>query len=175
MKFFLAIMVAVTVAFTIYILGPFTSYKEVRKGNKIREIKVVYVNVTGESLCAKLYTFEGDDITKTRTPIFPALPSNMLSPEDTNAAYHDNIFYLKGYDYFYVKENVLTGEKEEKDSYRFDVISWEAHVPYKVWSGDTSDEGIMVSETSSKPIKFVYSGDDEGQHFKKANYVDCLG
>ncbi len=136
---------------------------------------MVYVNVTGESLCAKLYVFEGDDITNTIHPIFPALPNNMLSPEDTNAAYHDNIFYLKGYDYLYVKENVLTGEKEEKDSYRFDVISWEVHVPYKVWSGDTNDEGIVVSETASKTIKYVYSGDDgEEIKNKKANYVDCL-
>lgn len=162
-----------------YLFQPHLAFEEVRISDKPDEIKAVYVNITGDPLCAKLYRIERieDGIpVSSDEPIFPALPENLPSPEDGKTAYSDNLFLIKGYRYQFKERNKLTGHSKTSPSNRVDVIAWEVIPPYKRWKDMDSDNSTLSeAETASTPVKYqMKSSDHHPSQFVKNNYVDCL-
>ena len=115
MKKIVLILSIITVAVILgycYLFQPHITFKEVRNSNKPQEIRAVYVNITGDPLCAKLYRLERMEKGKpiaSNEPIFLALPKNLPSPEDGELAYSDNLFILSGYRYQFEQRNILSG------------------------------------------------------------------
>jgi hypothetical protein len=172
------IAVAVLIGYC-YLFRPYLAIKEVRISTNPEEIRAVYVNVTGNPLCAKLYRLErmeGDEPVASDDPIFLALPNSLPSPEDGNYAYSDNLFLLEGYRYQIEERNKLTGNKKTTPSNRFDVIAWEVIAPYKIWKKENSDNTTPIEvATANAPMKYRMKSSDHGpSKFIKGNYVDCL-
>ncbi|VAW61586.1 hypothetical protein MNBD_GAMMA11-739 [hydrothermal vent metagenome] len=157
-----------------YIINPFIELKKERSDNILKTLDIVYYNITGDASCAKLYTYEKNNINKLTKPVFLSLPESMVSPEDTKAAFHDNRFSLTGYEYVYVRENIITGSREIIPSFHFDVVSWEIYTPYTLWPDTITDTSIDVYRVSSRPIKYTLnSSNHDASLFSGRNYTDC--
>lgn len=173
------IIVVAILAGYFYLFKPQMTFEEVRASDKPEEVKAVFVNVTGDPLCAKLYVLDHMDNDKpvaSNEPLFLALPNGMPSPEDSNLAYTDNIFILKGYRYQFEERNKLTKNTQTSASHRFDVISWEIVPPYTKWkSGSSSGNDMVETEKATEPVSHQFSNQDNSPNlFTKGNYVDCL-
>ena len=173
------IIIAAVVAGYFYLFQPHITFKEVRVSNEPEKVKAVFVNVTGDPLCAKLYKLERMDNDKpvaSNEPLFLALANDIPSPEDGKLAYTDNIFILKGYSYRFEEHNKLTQSTKTSPSHRFDVITWEVVPPYKQWKeGTPSGDAMVEAETATEPVSHRLSKtDDNPTQFVKGNYVDCL-
>lgn len=173
------IIVAVITAGYFYIFQPHITFQEVRVSNQPEEVKAVFVNVTGDPLCAKLYKLERMDNDKpvaSSEPLFLALPDGMASPEEGKLAYTDNIFMLKGYSYRFEEHNKLTQSAKTSTSHRFDVVAWKVVPPYKQWkNGSPGGDAMVEAETVTAPVSYQMSTtDDRPAQFLKGNYVDCL-
>ena len=172
-----SIVVVITVGY-FYFFQPHITYKEVRVTYESEEIKAVYVNVTGDPLCAKLYILDHMENNKpvaSKEPLFLAMPMGIPSPEDGGLAYSNNIFVFKGYRYQLKENNKLTNSSEELNSHRFDVIAWSVVTPYKKWKVKTNVEEINEPEIFVEPVS--YKLDDTyhtSSQFVKGKYVDCL-
>ena len=167
-------MVLVLAGIIVFLFKPYETLEEERTTNKLKTINTVYVNYTGDPLCAKLYQHKDGDISKITTPIFLAIPEGMPSPDDGSTAYSNNVFNITGYEYKFVKRNLLTGNAEYSDSNRFDVISWKIVPPYKVWSNKTDKDGILLTEVKNQPIAYKFDSDNHAPDlFRKGNYIDC--
>ncbi len=162
----------------VYVLEPHIDLDRERVSTKPIEIDTIYVNVTGESGCAKLYkldTANKENPVVTKTPVFVYLPEGIPSPEDGHYAYADNKFTLNGYGYKWVKKNIITGEKVEYPAARFDVVSWRLHTPYKLWASLASSKQVPDVKTSANPVEYVYeSSDHNPTYFIGQNSIDCL-
>ena len=158
----------------VYIINPFIELTKERSGNVLKTIDVIYYNITGDGSCAKLYTYDKNNTGKLIKPVFLALPESLVSPEDTKAAFHDNRFSLTGYEYVYIRRNIVTGSREIIPSFRFDVVSWEIHTPYTLWPDKITDTSIDTYDVSSRPVKYTLSsGDHDAALFSGRNYTDC--
>jgi len=158
----------------VYIINPFIELTNERSDNVLKTIDVIYYNITGDGSCAKLYTYEKNNINKLLNPVFPALPASLVSPEDTKSAFHGNQFSLTGYEYVYVRKNIITGSREIIPSFRFDVVSWETHTPYTLWPDKITDVNIDDYEVGSKPMKYTFnSSSHDVSIFSGGNYTDC--
>jgi hypothetical protein len=162
-----------------FLFQPHIVLEKVRLSNKPVEIKAVYINMTGDPLCAKLYRIERMEDGKpvsSDEPLFLALPENLPSPEDGKTAHADNMFLIKGYRYQFSERNKLTGHSKTSHSNRLDVIAWEVIAPYKQWNNEDSDNHTPVeATTASTPVKHqMESSDHRPNQFVKGNYVDCL-
>lgn len=162
-----------------YLFQPHIAFVEVRISKKPNEMKAIYVNVTGDPLCAKLYRIErmkGDEPIAGNEPLFLALPKGMPSPEDGKFAYSGNLFLIEGYGYQYEERNKLTGKIKTTPSNRFDVIAWEVIAPYKVWkNSDPGNNTPRGAITAATPVaNRMESSDQSPSQFIKGNYVDCL-
>lgn len=147
--------------------------------SKLHEVKAVYVNITGDPLCAKLYRLDRIEKGKpvsSDEPIFLALPKGLPSPDEGELAYSDNLFLIKGYRYQFKKRNKLTGNSKTSPSNRLDVIAWEVIPPYKKWkNGDSGNSTPIEAVTASTQVKYqMESSDHRPSQFVKSNYVDCL-
>ncbi|MHC4192299.1 MAG: hypothetical protein ACYSUB_21940 [Planctomycetota bacterium] len=172
-------IVAVIFAGYLYLFRPHITLQEVRISNNPETVKAVYVNVTGDPLCAKLYRLGGTDNNKleaSKEPLFLALPNSIPSPEDGKLAYSDNVFIIKGYRYQFVQNNKLTGESKFTPSHSFDVVAWEVMAPYKIWKKMSSTGGSAIeAETRTEPVSHQFDNTDhDPNQFTKGNYVDCL-
>ncbi len=120
------IIITVIFASYFYLLHSHIAFEEVRVSNEAEEVKAVYVNVTGDPLCAKLYKLDQMDNNRpvvSKTPLFIALPNGAPSPVEGALGYADNVYMLKGYNYLYEERNRLTGATKTSPSHRFDVIA----------------------------------------------------
>lgn len=174
----LLIAVVLIVGFS-YLFQPHIAFEEVRMSNTPFEIKAVYVNITGDPLCAKLYRLErmeGRKPVASDKPIFPALPKGLPSPDEGELAYSDNIFLIKGYRYQFKERNKLTGNSKTSPSNRLDVIAWEVIPPYKQWKNGNSGSTRPVEViTATTPVKYqMVNTNHDPSRFVKGNYVDCL-
>ncbi len=174
----LLIAVVLIVGFC-YLFQPHIAFEEVRISNTPFEIKAVYVNITGEPLCAKLYRLErmeGSKPVASGEPIFLALPKGLPSPDEGELAYSDNLFLVKGYRYQFKERNKLTGKSKTSPSNRLDVIAWEVIPPYKKWkNGDIGNSTTLEAVTASTTVKYrMQSSDHRPSQFIKGNFVDCL-
>lgn len=170
----LLILIFVLAGILVFLLKPYERLEEVRTSNQLNAINAVFVNFTGDASCAKLYRYKDGNISMISSPIFPALAGNMPPPDDGPTAYSDNIFKLTGYDYQFIKTNLLTHNKISQKSNRFDVVSWEIVPPYKVWTEKTDEDGVILVETKSDPIaQSLDIKTFEPGLFQKANYIDC--
>ena len=159
----------------IYSLNPFENIIEQRASNNVETIKVIYVNITGNDNCAKLYKVADSP----KEAVFPAYPQVIESIEETKLAYSDNVFILKGYSYNWVTKNSLTGSKVTEKSPRFDVIEWQVITPYTIWTEKTDKDGMVLAEKSSEPKKYKiekYEIETESNNavFIKENTIDCM-
>lgn len=174
-----SIMIMVFIVGYGYLFQPHITFEEVRISNKPQEIKAVYVNITGDPLCAKLYRLERMEKGKpvaSDEPIFLALPKDLPSPEDGKLAYSDNLFILSGYRRQFEERNKLTGKLKASPSNRFDVIAWEVIPPYKQWRKKDSGSTTPVKAiTATTPVRYQTANTDHSPtQFVKGNYVDCL-
>lgn len=162
----------------IYLFEPYIELNRERKSLKPIEIKVKYINVTGDGSCAKLYRLIQKNDQKeqlTHEPVFIALPLNMLSPEESVFAYSDNVFILKGYEYVWVEKNLFTGNRRQFPAARFDVIRWQLVPPYQKWISTDTETGSVAYTQSNEPVIQEYSSSDHSpNHFRFPNYIDCL-
>jgi len=175
-KLFITILILVLIlaGVFIFLFKPYETLKEERSTNEIKIIHAVFINYTGDDSCAKLYRYNNNDVSKITSPVFPALPEGMPAPDDGRTAYANNSFKLTGYDYKFVKRNMLTGTVESSESNRFDVISWEIVQPYKVWTDKTDKDGMLLIETQNKAIEYTLKSDNHRPEvFQKGNYIDC--
>jgi hypothetical protein len=175
----LLLIVVVLIVGLCYLFQPHIAFEEVRMSNTPFEIKAVYVNVTGDPLCAKLYRLErmeGSKPVASDKPIFLALPKGLPSPDEGKFAHSDNLFLINGYSYQFKERNKLTGNSKSSPSNRVDVIAWEVIPPYKKWKkGDPGNTTPLEAETASTPVKYrMKSSDHRPSQFTKGNYVDCL-
>lgn len=179
-KIVLLLIVAVTlIVGYFYLFQPHMTFKEVRISSKPDEVDAVYVNVTGNPSCAKLYRLESMDNGKpvaSDDPLFLAMPKGLPSPEDGKLACSDNLFLIKGYGYQFEERNKLTGHSKITPSNRFDVVAWEVITPYKIWKdgvpGSKSAIDVMIATT---PVQHqIEKTDHHSGQFVKGNYVDCL-
>lgn len=173
------IIVAAVTAGYFYLFQPHITFQEVRVSNQPEEVKAVFVNVTGEPLCAKLYKLErmeNDKPVAGNDPLFLALANDMPSPDEGKLAYTDNVFILKGYSYRLEEHNKLTKSTRTSPSHRFDVISWNVVPPYKQWkNGSPSGDAMVEAETATEPVSHQLSTTDYSPNqFSKSNYMDCL-
>lgn len=162
----------------VYLLEPYIELDRERVSAKPIEIDAIYVNVTGEPGCAKLYrldTTRKQSPIVTKIPVFVYLPEGMSSPVEGNYAYADNKFTLNGYEYKWVKKNVITGEKVEYAAARFDVVNWRLHAPYKLWASLAPSKHAPEVKTSIDPVEYTYeSSEQDAKHFVGLNSIDCL-
>lgn len=172
------LIVLVSIVGSIYLFQPHIEFKEVRISTKPVEIEAIYVNLTGEPLCAKLYVVNhmGNKPAASKEPLFLAMPKDIPSPNDGYLAHSENRFILKGYLYQFVKTNKLTNSLEEIPSHRFDVVSWKVISPYHKWRPETDRIGeVRQSQITSDPVSYkLNSSDHNSDYFIKRNYVDCL-
>jgi len=161
-----------------YFFQPHITFEEVRVTYEPEEIKTVYVNVTGDPLCAKLYILDHMENNKpvaSKEPLFLAMPMGVSSPEDGSLAYSDNIFVFKGYRYQLKENNKLTNDSRDLYSHRFDVIAWYVITPYKKWNVKTNAEEINEPEIIMEPVSYKLDNKHHNSsQFVKGNYVDCL-
>lgn len=171
---FLLIIVLILTGIIVFLFKPYINIEEVRTSNQLKVINTVFVNLTGDASCAKLYRYVGDDISSISSPIFSALPEGIPPPDEGPTAYSNNIFKLTGHEYHFVMKNILTGSTASQISNRLDVISWEIVPPYKIWTEKTDKDGILLAETKSDSVAYSLDGDTyEPNLFSKANYNDC--
>ena len=175
----LFVVSATLVAGYIFLFQPHVSFEEVRISNQLKEVNAVFVNVTGDPLCAKLYKLDRMDNNKpvaSDTPFFITLPDGAPSPIGGNLGYADNIYVLRGYAYQYEEKNLLTGASNTMPSYRFDVIAWEIKTPYKKWKEPAPNEvGSIESKISTDPVSFQFTDTDHNpSQFIDNNYIDCF-
>ena len=162
----------------VYLFEPYITLDRERVSTTPIEIETIYVNVTGEPGCAKLYkldmTNKQNPVT-TNFPVFLYLPDDMASPENGNYSYSDNMFTLKGYEYKWVKKNLVTGKNVEYPAERFDVIYWRIHPPYKIWASMENSDQLAEGITSNYPIEYVYKSTEyNSAKFVGRNSIDCL-
>jgi len=171
LKIIFSLFVLLFIVAAFYLLVPLESLYEVRVTNKIENISVKYVNVTGEPNCAKLYeVIDGVD-----SAAFTAYPESLPAIEETSLAYSDNVFNIKGYRYNWIRENKLTGNKAITKSNRIDVSAWEVETPYTLWSDELDKDGMQLAVKSDLPVKHVFKGDSSNNKlYKKDNFIDCL-
>lgn len=175
----LLIILALLIAGYLYLFQPHITFEEVRVSNQPGNVTAVFVNVTGDPLCAKLYKLDHMDNHKpvaSKDPLFIALPNLAPSPVRGNLGYADNIYSLKGYNYQYVTRNRLAGTTKTRPSHRFDVIKWEIVTPYKKWK-DSGPEGKTMAKAviSSESVAYEFNSTDHSRNqFVSDNYVDCL-
>lgn len=175
----IAVIVLTLLAGYLYLFQPHISFEEIRSSETPIEIKAVYVNVTGDPLCAKLYRLERMQENKpiaSSEPLFLGLPDGMPSPEDGDLAYADNLFLIKGYGYQYAARNKLTGNSKMTPSNRIDVLAWEVIAPYKKWKNeDPGGDELLGATIETTPVKHGLVGADHSpDKFVKNNYIDCL-
>jgi hypothetical protein len=175
----LSVILAMFVAGYVFVFQPHVTFKEVLASNQPEEIKAVYMNVTGDPLCANLYKLDhmnNDEPVAGKDPLFLAMPEGIASPEAGNLAYSDNIFIFKGYKYQYEYRNRITGGTKITPSHRFDVIAWKIVTPYKKWKdSDPEDKTMPEAVTSTEPVAYEFKSTDHSRsQFVPDNYVDCL-
>ncbi len=162
----------------VYLFEPYVVLDRDRVSTIPIYVDTIYVNVTGEPGCAKLYRLNNTDDQNsviTQIPVFVYLPEGLPSPEDGNYAYSNNKFTLKGYEYKWVKKNVITGKKVEYPAARFDVLSWRLHTPYKVWTSLAYSEKPPLVKISTEPVEHTYNSSDHPPTiFIGQNSIDCL-
>lgn len=162
----------------LYIFQPYITFSEVRISNTPVEIKVVYVNVTGDPLCAKLYSLGSIKDNKpvaTKEVFYLAMPDGIPSPEDGDLAVSDNMFLIKGYRYRLIEKNNLTGDSTKSPSHRFDVISWKVMLPYERWKDTVSLDGAVEKEIATDSVSYTFNkADHDPGIFIKGNNIDCL-
>lgn len=162
----------------VYLLEPHIELDRERVSTKPIKIDTIYVNVTGEPGCAKLYrldTANKQSPVVTKIPVFVYLPEGMPSPEEGNYAYADNKFTLNGYEYKWVKKNAITGEKVEYPAARFDVVNWQLHAPYTFWASLAPSKQAPDVKTSVDSIEHTYeSSEHNPKNFVGQNSIDCL-
>lgn len=162
----------------VYLLEPHIELNRERASAKPIEIDTIYVNVTGEPGCAKLYRLDtGSKQTQvvTKIPVFVYLPEGMPSPVEGNYAYADNKFTLNGYEYKWVKKNAITGEIVEYPAARFDIVNWRLHVPYKLWTSLAPSKQAPDVKTSIDPVEYTYESSKlDVEYFVGQNSIDCL-
>lgn len=176
-KLLIGFVVAIAVAY-IALFQPYVILEENRLTAQPVTVKTIFVNVTGDPLCAKLYKLDesvSGKLVASKEPLYLALPQDIPSPEDGAQAYSDNLFIVTGYPYEWIEKNRLTGATKITQSYRFDVIAWEIVAPYKIWAGQWGEGVSIDAATAVEPISHRFDGDhsDPGV-FVKRNYVDCL-
>lgn len=179
-KIVLLLIVAVTffVGY-LFLFQPHITFKEVRISSKPDEIVAVYVNITGNPSCAKLYRLERMENGKpvaSDDPIFLTMPKDLPSPEDGKLACTDNVFHMKGYGYQFEQHNKLTGHSRITPSNRFDVVAWEVITPYKIRKDSVSASNASIEVmTATTPVQYqLEQTDHHPDQFVKDNYVDCL-
>ena len=167
-----------TVGGYLLLFKPYLKLVRERISSKPVTVETVYVNVTGDSHCAKLYLLDqmvdGKPII-TNKPLFLYLPINITSPINGELAVSDNIFVLKGYRYKWVETNLLTNTKREFPAARFDVISWRIVPPYKKWAQQADEQGMIGQDIATDPVSQTYSSSDHNRDlFIGENSIDCL-
>lgn len=162
MKKFIVVLIAAAGYF--YFFKPYISLSEVRASSDPVELTAVFVNVTPDPSCIKLYKLDRMDDNvpvASNEPIVLALPEGMPSPENGKLAYSDNVFTLKGYSYKYVERNKFNNESNTSPSHRFDVIAWTVVPPYKMWKeSDPGGDSAAEAETSSGPVSHKIKSND---------------
>ena len=173
---YLIIILLVLLVGFVYLFEPYIDLSRERVSSKPSDVNAIYINVTGDASCAKLYKLSNNAISKvTSEPLFLALPFNMPSPEDGEWAYADNVFRLKGYEYIWVEKNYLTNTRKETPAARFDVISWEIVTPYKRWESVNKEGGSTAFEESNEIVAYnIKNNDHNPNNFRFRSYIDCL-
>lgn len=170
-KLVLFIFVFLFIGASFYVLAPLEKLYEVRATNKIENIRAKYINITGESNCAKLY----EVFDKSEKAVFSAYPDGVPAIEETSLAYSDNVFNIKGYRYHWIRENKLTGKKEITKSHRIDVSAWAVETPYTLWSDNFDKDGLRLAVKSEVSVMYMFEGDsNNAELYRKENFVDCL-
>ncbi|MBT1064087.1 hypothetical protein KJY73_10910 [Bowmanella sp. Y26] len=177
MKKFFLITISIILAVFFWLFQPFSSFSEERLSSQPERVTVVYVTVTGDPQCTKLYKLDSWQDNKpiaSKEPVLLALPERLPSPEDGDYAYADNVFELTGFRYQFQESNRLTGSVAVRPSNRFDLVAWTIVTPYKRWKTVTTDPNDPF-ETSNQPLDFsVEEGGFEPEDFTKVNSIDCL-
>jgi len=176
--FFLIFILLSFSGFYIYLFEPYIEVSEKRVSTEYIVVDAVYINVTGDASCAKLYKIsnkKSNSTKETKEPLFLALPAKMLSPEDGVWSYANNSFRLKGFEYYWIEKNILTNKLKQSPNARFDVISWELVTPYNKWLNIGIEGGTTEFKESSEPISYKMKNDDYNpNNFEFRSYIDCL-
>lgn len=159
---------------SIYLSKPYEEFIEERKKGFPVSIMVEYVNITGEPGCTNLYQVSNDQVDY-KKPIYPAHVDRMKVPDDGTYAYEGNRFSLKGYEYQYVKRNLITGAVDYQPSGRFDIVSWKIEMPYTVWQEPTDRNSPVLTQPGTSELNYEISNEKhETQNFRIDNYVNCV-
>ena len=176
-KLFIALLsIAVFLLLVFLVVAkPYETIYEQRVSTDPVNVVVEFVNVTGDSNCAKLYVTESDSNVMKGSALFPSTPDNIPTPDDGVYAYAGNVFKLTGYAYEWVFRNAITGNENKKNSRRFDVIKWEIMSPYTVWSERQGADGVPLTEILTTPLAYEFKSEDyRPVLFEMNNYIDCL-
>lgn len=174
---FSAVLLGLAILFYVFVMQPYIVLEEVRVSDKPETVAAVYVNITGEPYCTKLYRVASNKGKKTadmNKPLFPALPVDIPAPDDDSHAYHDNVFILIGFSYKIVVKNLITGDEKARRSPRFDVTAWKLAPPYTKWTNRQNQAGEILTEQGNELLEFGTKVDtSNNSKFDLKNYVDC--
>lgn len=99
-------------------------------------------------------------------PLSIRVPSDVLNPELSDAAFPGNIFVLTGFRYEIKRTNVITGKVRIINSRQFDVVSWRVELPYRKVNSEGDVEGVHEplswTSTTGKIAENIFVGLEGG-------------
>lgn len=151
--------------------------KQLRASVEPITIRVEYVQNTCDAFYPKMTEVVGKDGENNiyQKPILRlAIPADLKSPENSEFAYHGNIFLLNGYRYISEKSMLPLFFLIQKEPIaRFDLVSWRPVPPYYVWDKSHGEAQPLLKtdsvEFATKMPKLL------PRDFVMQRYNDCLG
>ena len=143
---FVFIIVSIILTF-FYLLDFHLEAEHIRLNDKIVTIQAVYLNMTGDPICTKIYREDNG------AGVVTNIPTDVPNPNYSGELINNDKLYLKGYMYKWQETNIITGNIiEERDINVIDVIEW----------------GVNNKTQHKTEMKSFYEG-----NFVSDNYTDC--
>ncbi|MCP4342865.1 MAG: hypothetical protein GY799_29280 [Desulfobulbaceae bacterium] len=138
---FVFIIASIVLAFC-YLLEMHMDGKHIRLNDNIVTIQAVYLNMTGDPKCTKIYREDNG------AAIFTNIPADLPNPNCSDELVNNDKLYLKGYMYKWQKINKITRNiVDERDINVIDVIEWGVNNKTKHKTAMKSfDESNFVSD-----------------------------